>query len=181
MTSSLRKTKTNIIIYKIAYTALLSALTFIATYFISMPYANGAGYFNLSDSLIIFSTIYFGPIVGIFSGIIGTVIADIVSGYASAAIFTLFAKALEGIAAYLIYKLFKNKKYLKYIMLYISCIPMILTYFIYYLSINDFNFLTSYIYSLFDIVQGIIGVSFSIILLTIFDKINIKGKNEYND
>lgn len=178
MTNSLKKIKTNNLIYKISYIAILSALTFICTYFITIPYANGVGYFNLSDSIIIFSTIYFGPIVGIFSGIIGTVSADIISGYASCAIFTFIAKTLESITAYFLFKLFKNKTYLKYISLYLSFIPMVLTYFLYYLIINDFNFSVSYLSSIFDIVQGIIGVSFSLILLFLFDKFNLKGRNE---
>lgn len=178
MTNSLKKIKTNNLIYKISYTAILSALTFIATYFITIPYANGIGYFNLSDSIIIFSTIYFGPVIGIFSGIIGTVTADIISGYASCVIFTFIAKTLESLTAYFLFKIFKNKNYLKYIILYLSFIPMVLTYFLYYLIINDFNFSVCYISSLFDSIQGIIGISFSLILLLVFNKFNLKGRNE---
>ena len=40
------------IIRNIAYIALFSALVFVCTYFIAIPYGGGAGYFNLSDGII---------------------------------------------------------------------------------------------------------------------------------
>ena len=70
------------LIYQISFTSILSALVFIATVFISIPYAGGAGYFNLSDALILFSCAYFGPTVGLLSGIIGCSLGDLCNWYA---------------------------------------------------------------------------------------------------
>ena len=91
------------ILYKIAYIAFLSALIFIATYFIKIPYFNNSGYFNLSDGLIIFTSIYFGPIVGIFSSLISTSLADLLSGFAICIPFTIVAKGLESLLSFLLY------------------------------------------------------------------------------
>ena len=167
------------ILYKASYIAFLSALIFIATYFIKVPYFNNSGYFNLSDGLIIFTSIYFGPVVGFFSSIIATSLADFLSGFIMCIPFTIFAKGIESILSFLIFKLLFKRKLVKYIALYLSFVPMVLTYFIFYLTLYNFDFLLSYIYSLFDIIQGVIGVSFSILIYLTFDHINVKYRYKY--
>ena len=63
-------TKTRFIIIKISLTGLMIALIYVCTAFLSIPFANGAGYFNFSDCLILFTSIYIGPVEGILSAII---------------------------------------------------------------------------------------------------------------
>lgn len=167
------------ILIKISYIALLSALTFICTYFIQIPYGGGSGYFNLSDSIIIFSSIYFGPVVGVFSGIIGATIADIASGYASVAIFTIIAKGLEGIFAFLIYKWLFKAKYLRYLSFLIAPLFMVLSYFPYYLVFYEYNFASSILNSSFDLIQGYINAALAFSLLFIFNRIELKEKYNY--
>ncbi len=167
------------LILKISYIALFSALTFIGAYFIVIPYASGSGYFNLSDLFIIFSSIYFGPIIGIFSGIIGSSLSDLLLGYAFTIPFTIVAKSLEALVAFIIFKLFFKKPILRNCLLYLSIIPMVLTYLINYLILYDFSFLSSYSYSLFDILQGILNVSGALLILFIFKNINIKEKYDF--
>ena len=48
------RSKTGIIILKISFIALFSALIFVCGAFLAIPYAGGAGYFNFSDILILF-------------------------------------------------------------------------------------------------------------------------------
>lgn len=170
----------NKIIYQLSYVALLSALIFLATYFIKIPYFNNSGYFNLSDGLIIFSSIYFGPFVGIFSAIISTSLADLLSGFILSIPFTIFAKGIESILAFIIFKIFYKNKILRYFSLYLSIIPMVLTYFLFYLIIYNFNFYSSYLYSLFDIIQGMVGVSLAILMYFSFNNLNIKYRYQYN-
>ncbi len=167
------------ILYKVAYIAFLSALIFIATYFIKIPYFNNSGYFNLSDGLIIFTSIYFGPIVGLFSSIISTSLADLLSGFMICIPFTIIAKGLESLLSFIIFKLIFKRKLLKYVLLYLSFIPMVLSYFIFYLTLYNFDFNLSYIYSLFDIIQGVIGVSIGIIIYLTFNSINVKYRYKY--
>ena len=157
---------------KISYTAFLAALTFICTYFISIPYFGGLGYFNLSDAIILFSTITFGPFVGLFSGIIGASLGDLASGYISCIPFTIVAKGTEALCSYFIYskckkEIFKNTLY------GLSTLLMVLAYFIYYLIVYNFDYNTCFISSLFDLIQGIAGYIISLILLFVFQKTNL--------
>jgi Predicted membrane protein len=154
--------KTKDIIIRISFTSLMMALIYLATQFLAIPYPNG-GYFNLSDALIIFTAIYVGPIESIVAGTVACSLADLFGGYGAFAPFTIVAKGLEGLVAFVIYYLLRNKKHLKYIALPIAAIFMILTYFIAYIIMFGINY--AYISSLFDLIQGLSGALIAYILL----------------
>ena len=136
------------LIYQISFTSILSALVFIATVFISIPYAGGAGYFNLSDALILFSCAYFGPTVGLLSGIIGCSLGDLFLGYASCIPFTIFAKGIEAVAFIFLFYFVKNTKFLKLFAFIIAPLFMVLGYIPYYLIYPKYLILfTSHILS----------------------------------
>lgn len=84
---------------------LMIALVCIATMVIQIPMPGTNGYVNIGDSVIFISSILFGPITGMIAGGLGSALADILSGYAHWAIFTLVIKGLEG---YLVGVLIKN-------------------------------------------------------------------------
>lgn len=84
---------------------LMIALVCIATMAIQIPIPGTDGYINIGDSVIFISSILFGPITGMIAGGIGSAFADILSGYAHWAIFTLIIKGLEG---YLVGIIMKN-------------------------------------------------------------------------
>jgi len=54
------------------------------------------GYINIGDVLVMFTALIFGPIVGSISGGIGSMLADILSGYIIYAPATLIIKGIEG-------------------------------------------------------------------------------------
>lgn len=166
------------ILKTISLTAIFSALTFILTYFISIPYGGGAGYFNLSDAIIIFSTIYLGPFVGFFSGIIGTAFGDFASGFANFIPFTIIAKGLESIVTFIVFYLLRKTKYIKYLANFIAPLFMVLTYFISYIILYGVNY--AYLSSSFDFIQGVCCSIFSILLLILFDKLPV-DHYLYND
>lgn len=155
--------KTKNIILRISYIAIISALIFIATAFITIPYGGGIGYFNISDGLIMFSTVFFGPIVGICSGIIGCSFADLYSGFANCIPFTILAKSFESIAIFLLYNSFYRTKYIKYISYFISPLFMVLGYIPYYFIYDDGKGVLALISSLFDLIQafagGVVGIT----------------------
>ena len=159
-------------IQNIVYIALLSALLFVVTYFIRIPYMGNAGYFNISDGLILFFTIYFGPIIGIPTAIIGTTLADLASGFANFMIPTAIAKGLESIICFIIFYFLRKTKYLKFISLPISSLIMVLVYFASYIIL----FGTTYAYtsSLFDLIQAAFGVIISLVLYSAFKYLPIK-------
>ena len=141
------------IIKNISLIAIFIALTFIGTYFLKVPYAGGAGFFNLSDAFIIFSTIYCGPVVG----------------YINFIVFTFFAKALESIVSYLLFYFLRKTKYLKYISFIFGALMMVITYLISYLILFDITY--CYMNVIFDLVQGIVNVIIGIALLLIMQSV----------
>ena len=94
---------------------------------------------------------------------IGATLADIFSGYASFAPFTLIAKGLESLSFYLIMYFFKKMNFIKYIALFIAPLFMVLTYFISYIALFGYEY--AIVSSPFDILQGEIGAVFAFILL----------------
>lgn len=157
------------IIKNISLIAIFIALTFIGTYFLKVPYAGGAGFFNLSDAFIIFSTIYCGPVVGLISGTIGAMLGDLASGYINFIVFTFFAKALESIVSYLLFYFLRKTKYLKYISFIFGALMMVITYLISYLVLFDITY--CYMNVVFDLVQGIVNVIIGIALLLIMQSV----------
>ena len=86
----------------IAYLAVFTALTFVATVLITIPMVSASGgYINFGDTIIFVASAILGPIGGLVSGALGSVIADLVLA-PSYALITLIVKGLEGFLAGLI-------------------------------------------------------------------------------
>lgn len=78
-------------------TALLIALTTVATMVIRIPVPATQGYINLGDSMVYISALLFGPITGLLAGGIGSALADLLGGFSQFAPYTLVIKGLEGL------------------------------------------------------------------------------------
>ena len=78
---------------KLVIGALMAALTCIATMIIKIPTPT-LGYIHLGDGLVLLCGIVLGPLGGALSAGIGSMFADIFSGYASWAPATLKSKRL---------------------------------------------------------------------------------------
>jgi Predicted membrane protein len=76
---------------------LLIALVAVSTMVISVPVAATSGYIHLGDSVILISSIFFGWEYGLIAGGVGSMMADLLSGYAHWAPFTLVIKAIMGL------------------------------------------------------------------------------------
>lgn len=87
---------------KIVMTALLAAMTCIATMVIQVPSPTG-GYIHLGDGLVLLSGIILGPIYGGAAAGIGSMFADLLSGYGHFAPATLIIKALAAIIGGFVY------------------------------------------------------------------------------
>ena len=79
--------------------ALLTALVAVGTMVVQIPVPATGGYINFGDTFIFVSALIFGPVVGMVAGGIGSAMADMLSGYAVWAPFTLVVKGLEGLIA----------------------------------------------------------------------------------
>lgn len=87
---------------KLTYTAMLTAMVCVATMLIRIP--TMVGYTNLGDGFILLSAFLFGPFYGAVAGGIGSMLADILSGYAFYAPATLVIKGLIAVIAALLWK-----------------------------------------------------------------------------
>ena len=92
---------------KLVVAALFAALTTIATMFIQIPTLKG--YIHLGDCFVILSGILLGPVYGACAAGIGSMLADVLTGYFVFAPATLIIKALAGgLCGYLYLKLDKT-------------------------------------------------------------------------
>ena len=80
----------------IGLVAVLIALTTVLTVVPPKFLTTAKGYFNLSDVMITFSSLIFGPWVGMITGGVGTALADLYVGFAPFAPLSFIAHGTEG-------------------------------------------------------------------------------------
>jgi len=80
----------------LTYSAMAIALVAIATMSLQIPIPQTRGYINLGDTLIFVFALLWGARVGALAGGLGSALADLLTGYAHWAPFTLVIKGLEG-------------------------------------------------------------------------------------
>ena len=163
------------VILKITFTALFSALIFVLTAFVAIPYAGGAGYFNFSDTLILFASAYFGPEVGIIAGIVGASLSDLYLGFANCIPFTILAKGLEGIVFSLLFYFLRKRMYLKNISFFIAPLFMVASYIPYYLIYDDGAGAVALLSSCYDLIQASISAILSFLIFHVLIKFKLPG------
>lgn len=89
---------------KITMTALFAALCCIATMVIQIPTPTD-GFINLGDCIVLISGYLLGPVYGGLAAGIGSMLADILSGYAYYAPATFIIKAVMAVCAFYLYKI----------------------------------------------------------------------------
>lgn len=115
---------------KIVFAGVLAALCCISTLYISVPFPVAGGYFNLGDCFVITSGVVLGPVFGFFAAAIGSMLADLLAGYAVYAPGTFLIKGLMALVVGLLY--IKNKKVFMIILsAVIAELIMVLGYFVY--------------------------------------------------
>ncbi len=82
----------------LAISAVLAAVVGVTTAFITIATPATGGYLNFGDTMVMFSAMVFGPVVGVFAGGVGSALGDIIAGYPGWAPITLVVKGLEGLA-----------------------------------------------------------------------------------
>ena len=88
----------------IAYTALMTALTYVGTL---LGFSGGQFYFNLGDSVILICAYLLGPIPAMIAGGLGAFLGDL-TVYPATMLYTLVIKAIEGLVAGLMFMLLKK-------------------------------------------------------------------------
>lgn len=175
---------------KMVTAALLAAFTCIATMIIKIPTPT-FGYIHLGDGLVLLCGIILGPGIGALAAGIGSMFADIFSGYMTWTPATLIIKALTAcIAGLLFHKLRLNisSKANRSVRVVIGGIVgealMVLGYFLFEAGLAAFasgsfssaalatGIASSAAGIPFNIVQGVVGIILCLILLPVLSKIN---------
>lgn len=69
----------------------------MATNVIKVPTPATGGYINLGDTMVMFTAMLFGPVIGAFAGGVGSALGDVMGGYPGWAPITLVVKGIEGL------------------------------------------------------------------------------------
>lgn len=160
---------------RLVITALMAALTTIATIAIQIP-TPLSGYVHLGDSLVLLCGIILGPFGGAFAAGVGSMMADIVTGYFIYAPATFIIKALAAFLSGFVYHkirkhLLKLEKPLVPLLVSGACcmVTVTLGYFIY--EIFLYGIPASAANSLFNIFQGFVGILVAIVLFPVLSRI----------
>ena len=161
---------------KLVMTALLAALTCVATLIIRIP-SPLHGYINLGDCIVLVSGWLLGPVYGFLAAGIGSALADVFAGYFVYAPATFAIKGLMAVAAYFIFKALSNNKLSKagYIISGIVAeIIMIAGYFVFEGFLYGFGAVLVNIPP--NAVQGVAGIIVGSLLIAVINKTHIAKK-----
>ena len=92
--------------FKIVLTALFAALICVATMLVQIPIPATGGYANLGDGVILICAYLISPVYAVIAAGLGSMLADLLAGYASYALGTLVIKAGVALIATLIFNRF---------------------------------------------------------------------------
>ena len=163
------KTKTQ----KIVIAAMLAALTCIATMIIKIP-SPLKGYLNLGDCVVLLSGWLLSPLYGFLAAVLGSGLADLISGYGVYVPATFIIKGVMAIAAYFGFRFLQNKVTNISARIVSGIVAELIMVFGYYVFEG---FLYGFGASLVNIpanaVQGVAGLIIGTILVKIFEKSKI--------
>lgn len=156
---------------KIVLTALVAALTCVATMIIKIP-SPLKGYVNLGDCMVLTAGWLLTAPYGFAAAAIGSALADVLSGYLIYAPATFLIKGIMALIAFYLYKI-SNKKTGNILAQIISGIMaetlMVFGYFVFE------GFLYGFIPSLVNIpanaVQGVFGIVIGMLVIRVFEKV----------
>lgn len=157
-------------IQKIIFSAMLAALTCVATMVIKIP-SPLSGYLNLGDCIVLLSGWLMPPLYGFMAAAIGSALADILSGYMIYAPVTFLIKGIMALLASLGYSLLRKKagSTVSHVLSGITAeLFMILGYFAYEGIL--YGFAAAAMNIPINALQGAVGLVLGILLTGIFRK-----------
>lgn len=93
---------------KVIYASLFAAIICVVTMFPQIPVPATGGYIHMGDTVILIAAWLFGPIYGTLAAAIGSMLADVFSGYIIYAPATFVIKGLVALVAVLMFKASKK-------------------------------------------------------------------------
>ena len=93
----------NLSVKRLTFAGLMAALICVLTMFPHIPIPAGSGYIHLGDGMILLAAMLLGPL-SIPAAAVGSMLADLFSGFALYAPATFVIKGLVALAAWLLYR-----------------------------------------------------------------------------
>ena len=153
---------------KIASSALLAALIFIATRFISIPLP-AVGYVNMGDGLVILAGWMLTPGCGFLAAGIGSALSDVLSPFVVYAPVTFLIKGLMAVIIHLFIKALKKHKIVAGIIGGLTAETVMVSGYLLFESVL-YGFKTALVSIPFNAIQGGVGLIVGVILIYIFSK-----------
>lgn len=161
------------IILRMCIVGIFSALCFVCTSFLQIPYAGGQGYFNVGDSISLLISLLIGPIDGMLVGMLGGALSDIFLGSAYFVPWTLLAKGLMCLVCGILFKVLNKRKTIRFIAPFLGSSLMVLVYLFSYIYLYGYGSLLS---SCFDLLQALLASIVSILIYLPLEKGRIKQR-----
>ncbi len=80
----------------LAINAVFTAFVLISTIILQIPVPAANGYIHMGDGIILICAVFFGKRTAMFAGGLGSLLADVLTGYAHWALFSLVIKGAMG-------------------------------------------------------------------------------------
>lgn len=163
---------------RLVLAALFAALSCVATMVIQIP-SPMSGYVNLGDCFVLLSGVFLGPVWGFLAAGTGSMMADILTGYAHYAPGTFLIKGLMALAVCMIFRALSAGKLPRTASYLVASVPaellMVVGYFFYAcLLLGKGLAAASSIPG--NIMQGIFGVVSSFLLLKMLERMKFFRK-----
>ena len=159
---------------KLVLSALMAALVYVATSIIQIP-SPMSGYVNLGDCFVLLSGWLLGPWYGGAAAGIGSMLVDLLGGYAHYAPGTLVIKAVDAIAAALIFRALGRGKNAMLVSGIVGEVIMVLGYFAYASTILGTG-LAAAASIPGNIVQGVAGIAIGMVLAVVLESTKVTKK-----
>ena len=160
---------------KIVLCALLTAIITVSTIVIQIPMPI-SGYVNFGDVFVLTAAFILGAIYGAIAAGVGSMLADIITGYAIFAPATLIIKALMAIVAFYSMKMFKKTTKIKVFHYVISGVfaelIMVIGYFVYSALLMGEGLVAATSIP-GNLIQGAVGVAVATIVMLALSKTKI--------
>ncbi len=159
----------------ISLAAMFAALCCVATLVIQIPSPMN-GYVNLGDCFVLLGAVYLGPVWGFLAGGVGSMFADIISGYAHYAPGTFLIKGLMALAFVLIYRTLGKKipDIASYLIAAVVGEVIMVTGYFGYASLILGKGLAAAASIPGNLMQGVFGVVSSLILVKVLSRVMLK-------
>ena len=165
---------TGIKVKKLVFSALMAALVYAATMMIQIPSPMN-GYVNLGDCFVLLSGWLLGPWYGAAAAGIGSMLTDLLSGYAHYAPGTLLIKGLDAMAAALIFRALGKTKLGYLVSGLVGETIMVVGYFV-YAGLMLGKGMAAALSIPGNVVQGVMGLAIGIVLAITLEHTKVTNK-----